>query len=140
MQKSTTTNPLARLLLQQRHALGLSARELAERADVHHSTVTLIERGQIAQPRPDKLTRLARALEVEPSDFLTLAGYKPTEELPGFSVYLRSTTDLPDKAIDELRGHFDYLATRHGANGSGPQPGEDETDGPTNTPTPSVTR
>jgi transcriptional regulator with XRE-family HTH domain len=126
MDASSNKQSLGQLLLSLRQELGWSARELADRSAVHHSTITLIERGQIAQPRPDKLTRLARALGVEPSDFLTLAGYKPTEELPGFGVYLRATTELPDHAIEELRGHYEYLAARYDVDGRGPGSGEDE--------------
>lgn len=125
---------LAKKLLEQRRAKGLSARQLADLAEVHHSTVTLIERGQIAQPRADKLTRLARALELEPADFLTLAGYKPTEELPTFGVYLRSTTQLPDHAIDELRGHYEYLASRYEVDVDGPSGGADESSNPMKAP------
>ncbi|MEZ5246685.1 MAG: helix-turn-helix transcriptional regulator [Acidimicrobiales bacterium] len=130
---------LPALLLKLRRKRQLSARDLAEKADVHHSTVTMIERGQIAQPRADKLTRLARALGTDPSDFLTLAGYKPTEQLPSFGVYLRATTDLPAHAVEELKGHFDYLASRHGATSTGPLANEDEvedlTKGEDSTPT-----
>lgn len=117
---------LPQLLLQRRRAKRLSARDLAAKANVHHSTITLIERGKIAQPRADKLTRLARALGTDPADFLTLAGYEPTERLPSFAVYLRATTSLPARAVEELQGHFDYLANRYGAVAHGPIGGEDE--------------
>lgn len=124
--QSDPSKTLAQMVLSKRRALDLSARDLAKKADVHASTVTMIERGEIAQPRADKLTRLARALQVDPADFLTLAGYKPTEQLPSFGVYLRATTKLPDQAVEELKGHFEYLASRYGASSTGPADGEDE--------------
>jgi transcriptional regulator with XRE-family HTH domain len=74
---------------------------------VHHSTISMLERGTIALPRPDKLTRLARALDLDPADLLTLAGYQPADNFPGLPVYLRTTTTLPDEAIAELNGHFE---------------------------------
>src|SRR4051794_40074670 len=119
---------LSKILLKARQAKGLSARELAESVGVHHSTISMLERAEIEQPRADKLTKLARALDLDPTDVLTLAGYNPSDKLPAFAVYLRSTTGLPDKAIDELEGHFHYLHDKYGAEPTGPVPGEDEAD------------
>src|SRR4051794_30534314 len=117
---------LGHKLAEARQEKGLSARELAETVGVHHTTITMLERAQIEQPRPDKLTRVARALDLDPTDLLTLAGYNPAEKLPTFGVYLRSTTHLPDQAIDELEGYYQYLHDKYGGQPAGPDPGEDE--------------
>lgn len=117
---------LGALLHQARAAKRLSARELSEQVGIHHTTITMFERAQIEQPRAEKLTRLAAALELDATDLLTLAGYQPSDKLPGFGVYLRTTTALPDTAIAELDGHYQYLRERYGATTAGPAPGEDE--------------
>ncbi len=119
---------LGEILRTARHALGLSAQEVAERSGVSKPTVTLLERGGIQQPRPRPLTKLATALGLNASDLLALAGYQPSDQLPGLGVYLRTTTTLPAQAIDELKGYFDYLHDKYGVNTDGPAPGEDEQD------------
>lgn len=126
MQRRTDIQQLGELLRQARLEKAVSARELGERIGVHHSTITMLERGQIEQPRPEKLQRLARALTLDATDVLTLAGYQPSDRLPGFGVYLRTTTALPDEAIDELRGYFDYLHDKYSVDHDGPADGEDE--------------
>lgn len=117
---------LGETLARARQAKGLSARELSEAVGVHHTTISMLERAQIEQPRPDKLTKLARALDLDPTDLLTLAGYHPADKLPAFGVYLRSTTRLPDQAIDELEGYYRYLHDKYGGTGHRPEAGEDE--------------
>ena len=128
MQDRKEIKRLGRTLAEARLAKGLSARELAESIGVHHTTITMLERAQIEQPRADKLTRVARALDLDPTDVLTLAGYNPAEKLPTFGVYLRSTTALPDQAIDELEGYYRYLHDKYPTATGGPAPGEDEDD------------
>jgi transcriptional regulator with XRE-family HTH domain len=117
---------LGKILAEARHDKQLSARELAESIGVHHTTITMLERAAIDQPKAEKLTKLARALDLDSNDLLTLAGYNPSDKLPDFAVYLRTTTGLPDQAIDELAGHFQYLKSKYGADGSRPKLGEDE--------------
>jgi len=50
--------------------LGLTQVELAERAGVAQSTITMIETSQIAEPRPHTLRVLAEALGVSPMELL----------------------------------------------------------------------
>jgi transcriptional regulator with XRE-family HTH domain len=119
---------LGRILREARRKAGLSARELADRVGVHPSTVTLIERAEVEEPRPAKLTRLAEALDLDAADLLTLAGYESASKLPGFGIYLRTTTALPDRAIEELHGHYQYLQQKYGVGEAGPDDGEDEAD------------
>lgn len=126
MREKDKIKRLGDMLAKARSTKGLSARELAETIGIHHTTITMLEQGKIDQPRADKLTKLARQLELDPTDLLTLAGYNPSDKLPTFGVYLRSTTHLPEQAIDELEGYYRYLRTKYGATEHGPAPGEDE--------------
>lgn len=126
MEDKKSIRRLGKMLAEARANKGYSARELAEKVGAHHSTITMLEKGVIEQPRTDKLTKLARELDLDPTDLLTLAGYNPTDKLPAFSVYLRSTSQLPDQAIDELEGHFQYLRDKYGAKEARPADGEDE--------------
>ncbi len=51
-----------------RRLRGLTQQELAERSGVSQYTITEIETGR-REPRPSTLRKLARALDVEVSDF-----------------------------------------------------------------------
>jgi transcriptional regulator with XRE-family HTH domain len=126
MHEGKPITKLGQILAEARSQKGLSAREVAEAIGAHHTTITMLERAQIEQPRPDKLTKLARVLELDAIDLLTLAGYNPADKLPTFGVYLRSTTPLPEQAIGELEGYYHYLHDKYGAESAGPAPGEDE--------------
>lgn len=116
---------LSRFLRSARERLGLSAREVADRVGFHHSTITMLERGGIDQPRPDKLVALAKVYEVDAADVLTLAGYQISSGMPSLPVYLRRTSGLPEAAIDELEGHYQYLRSKYGV-ADRPRSGEDE--------------
>ena len=53
-----------------RRARGLTQAELSEASDVERSHLAKIERGEVEEPRPDTLRRLAEALGVEVLDLL----------------------------------------------------------------------
>lgn len=53
-----------------RRARGLTQAELAEASGVERSHLAKIERGEVGEPRPDTLRRLAEALGVEVLDLL----------------------------------------------------------------------
>jgi transcriptional regulator with XRE-family HTH domain len=130
-----TMNPqqakkLGRHLRRSREALGISARELARRADVDDSTIVRFEQGAFAEPSPDKLHRIARVLGLNLADLYVLADY-PVPELPTLGPYLRAKyRDLPPEAAEQLDAYAQRLAKRHGVDLSGPAPGEDEVPDP----------
>ena len=118
---------LGRRLREQRERLGLSTRELAERAQTTNSTVTRLEQGAFDTPAPDKLSRIAAALDLSLADVFALADYSVPDDLPSFRPYLRSKyRDLPAPAVEELERAFARVAKRHGYQPDGPAPGEDE--------------
>lgn len=67
----------AQNLARHRQALGLSQEELAGRADIHRTQISLIEGGK-RMPRLDTLVKLAGALGVEPGDLLDGIAWEPT--------------------------------------------------------------
>lgn len=118
---------LGRRLRARRDELGLSTRELADRAGMTHSTVVRLEQGNFDAPAPDKLSRIAEALNFSLADVFALADYAIPSELPSFQPYLRTKyRDLPTEAIEQLERSFQRLAKRHGFDPTGPAPGEDE--------------
>jgi transcriptional regulator with XRE-family HTH domain len=118
---------LGRKLRARRDELGLSVRDLERLTDVDNGTIVRIEQGAFAAPAPDKLSRIAEALNLSLADVFALAEYSAPSELPSFSPYLRSKyRDLPAPAVEELERSFRRIAKRHGVDPAGPAPGEDE--------------
>lgn len=77
------------------------------------ATLSQLEHGQYAQPRPDKLVSLARALEIEIGDLYALAGYLLPEDLPSAGPYFRAKYGLPSQAIPELEAYVHDLLVKH---------------------------
>lgn len=60
-----------RALREARHALGISQEELADRAEIHRTHVSQLERG-LKSPTIDTLARLAKALNTTPSKMMRM--------------------------------------------------------------------
>jgi len=111
-----------------RVAKELSSRELARRVGVNDATIVRIEQGAFESPRPHTLAAIAGELSIPLSDVFALADYVVPDELPTFQPYLRAKYgDLPPEAMAELEASFANIAKRHGYDGKGPAPGQDET-------------
>jgi len=94
---------LGSMLRARREELGLSTRRLADKAEVRQPTVTRIEQGKFASPRPDKLAKIASVLGLNLADLYAHAGYFVPDELPSLPVYLAAKYGhLPQSAIEEL--------------------------------------
>ena len=105
---------LGQFIQRQREAKGLSIRGLARETGLPPATVYRIEQGEFEQPAPEKLQRLARALEADVEDLYALAGYMMPEGLPDFAPYLRAKFALPDRAVNELDAYFRLLQEKYG--------------------------
>lgn len=66
---SKTRLLFARNIKRQREAMGLSQEALAERANLHRTYVSSVERGE-RNISIDNIDRIAKALEAKPSDLL----------------------------------------------------------------------
>jgi transcriptional regulator with XRE-family HTH domain len=105
---------LGKLLRERRQELGLSTHQLSARVGVRQSTISRIEHGRFASPRPAKLARIAEALGLRLADVYARAGYLVPDELPSLEPYLSTKyRHLSEAAVAELVGHFDELTARH---------------------------
>lgn len=103
------------LVRSRREELGLTRQQLAAAMEVRDSTVTRLEQGKFAAPRPDKLARLADALRLDLADVFATVGYLVPTTLPGWREYLTTKyPDLPPAAVDELVSAFLDVASRYG--------------------------
>jgi transcriptional regulator with XRE-family HTH domain len=95
--------------------LKLSTHELGRIVGTRNSTITRLEQGAFAAPRPDKLARIAEALKLSLADVYARAGYIVPGELPSFHAYLPARyKELPQAALAELSKLFEELMARHG--------------------------
>lgn len=118
---------LGTYLREARQAKGLSARQLGDLTDINDATIVRFENGSFTAPAPDKLARIAEALDLSIADVFALAEYASPSELPSFTPYLRTKyRDLPDDAVEQIEKYVARLAKKHGVTLEGPAPGEDE--------------
>lgn len=114
-------------LRNQREALELNVRDLAERTGIDFSTIARIERGVFDQPRPEKLAALAEALGLDPTEILKLAKYPTLTTMPTPRTYLRAKyRDLNSDQLEALHMDIERVLQKHGINPTEPEPGEDE--------------
>jgi transcriptional regulator with XRE-family HTH domain len=81
---------LGKVLARERAKAKLTQRALAEKAGVTHPTILRMERGEFKRPDPEKLQRIAHALDLGAGDFFALAGYIHADHLPSLGPYLRA--------------------------------------------------
>jgi transcriptional regulator with XRE-family HTH domain len=65
---------LGSLIQAERHRAGWAVRQLADEAGLVASTVSRLENGLIAEPRPTHLQRLAQALGIDVEELYIAAG------------------------------------------------------------------
>ena len=104
---------LGRYVQRQRQALGLSIRGLAAAAGVDSSGLSRVERGLMNDLSPAYLHKLARALEVDPTDLYLMAGYTEAKRLPAFAPYLRAKYELPEEAVEQVQAFFDFVNAKY---------------------------
>jgi transcriptional regulator with XRE-family HTH domain len=78
----TVTEVIARRVRRLRRDQDLSQEEVAERAEIHRTQMTLIERAE-RLPRIDTMIRLAGALGVSPAELLDGLVWRPGIHSPG---------------------------------------------------------
>jgi len=112
-----------------REAKRWTQEELAADSGLSRSYVSRLELGDIALPRNDKLTRLARALGTSNEDLLEAAGYMtpPSNDqegsLPDLAPYLRRKYGLSQPRLVDLIQYMVEMAQREG---SGTPPASNE--------------
>lgn len=100
---------LGQLIAQQRNQRGLSLRDVEKMTGVTNSTLSRLEAGIIEKPHVPHLIRVAQALEVEPADYLALAGYVMPDRLPELKAYLRAKYGLTQGEAEQMEVIFEAL-------------------------------
>lgn len=102
---------------------GLSLRELERRAGINNAYLSQLERGEVAQPTPSMLGRLAEAYDVPFETLMSWAGYSVTPKAltrPQAKA-LSYFADASDEEVEALRAILEVLRNR-GATFAAPHP------------------
>jgi transcriptional regulator with XRE-family HTH domain len=119
---------LGQMIRKARTERELSTRALADMIGVDKATIIRIESGEFRSPKPNILQNLASALDLPLSDLYALARYTEPTTLPTLAPYLRAKyARIPPHEVAELEHTLHRILKRHGYDGNGPAPGEDET-------------
>lgn len=108
----TKAQKLGEYIKKARLAGGLSIRALATATGVTLGAIQQLEAGDVEQPRPGNLVRIAEALELAVADLYAIIGYSVPTDLPEFAPYLRAKYELSDKDVRELNAVFESLAAK----------------------------
>ena len=128
---------LGKVIKDRRNAAGISLRGLKDLTGIDDGLISRMESGAILTPAPDKLARIAAALDLNLSDLYAIADYAVPTEMPSPALYLRTKFrgDLSDRAMGSLTRELDQLLARHGLDPAArPAPGEDESPELSSTP------
>jgi transcriptional regulator with XRE-family HTH domain len=109
-----------------REAKGLSTRKLAEIIGTTHSYIHKLEAGWFHSISPENIQALAAALDLDPQDLFTLAGYRVPDGLPSMGTYLRSRygEELPEEAIERMLDYFEFEHAKYAADDDASADGE----------------
>lgn len=95
---ASTGRALGQRLDEARGRAGFNMRKLAEVTGIPMTSIHRLIKGEIAEPSPTTLVRLAEALDLSPSELFTLAGLP----YPDLDDLLRNQYGLPEEAIAEI--------------------------------------
>ncbi|MGA2454252.1 MAG: helix-turn-helix transcriptional regulator [Solirubrobacteraceae bacterium] len=104
---------LGRLLAQARRKKGLTLRAVAEVADVSHLWLSRVEQGFFNQPAPERISRVAEALDIDPERINRITKGHVANNLPGVRTYFRSKFDLTPGEIDEIERTVSDIQRNH---------------------------
>lgn len=116
MSPSKNTIKLGKTIRRHRTGAGLSQQALAKQIGVPASTVFRLEKGEFGMPDPEKLARLAEALDIEAEELYALAPYP---DLPEMAPYLRAKYGMSAEAVAEAEEFFAQLKKRDKRGGAG---------------------
>lgn len=100
---------LGELIASARAKKGLSTRGLATELDVAYGWITELENGRFLDPAPDRLARLAEALDIDPNRIDRIMRGAMADGLPGAKAYFRAKYDLSPEDIAKVERYIERL-------------------------------
>lgn len=109
---------LGQYLRDHRERLGYSLRQVAKLVGVDFTYLGKLEQGYYRHPNPEHLHALARVLEVDPEELLTVAAYDSRDDVPSVGPYLRAKhPNVPPEVLAQIAEYAEFLTARHGEEG-----------------------
>ncbi len=123
--KNPTRSDLGDRLRTLRESQGWSLREVAAKAGVNHGYLSQLERGDVAEPAPSMLHKVAAGYDVPFQVLMQWAGYiEPTDNdlSPNQAIALKLLgDDVSDEELEAIRAVMDVLRTRRSTQRAGEQ-------------------
>ncbi len=104
---------LGELIRSAREAKGLSLRTLESKTGVARTWLVYVEAGRSLEPSPDRLARVAEALEIDPADIDGVSGGYLARSLPTVRTYFRSKGKATQAELDELEHVIAEVQAKH---------------------------
>jgi transcriptional regulator with XRE-family HTH domain len=122
MARARTQSGLGDRLREYREGRGWSLREVAARAGVNHGYLSQLERGDVAEPAPSMLHKVAAGYDIPFSVLMQWAGYVEANESPltaNQEIALKYLgEEVSDEELDAIRAVIDVLRSRRSTFGA----------------------
>lgn len=107
--QSTQAQRLGELLARARIKKGLSIRGMAELVDISATWINDVERGRFPNPAPDRLARIAEALDIPASRIDRMTKGAVAGGLPEMRTYFRTKYDLTPGQVEKIERYVRRL-------------------------------
>jgi transcriptional regulator with XRE-family HTH domain len=104
---------IGRMIAVARRNKGWSLRRLSVETGISHPWLISVERGEYSTPAPDRLIRIAEALNLDPERIERIVKGQISESLPGVRTYFRAKYDLSQEEIDQIEKTVNQIQRDH---------------------------
>lgn len=104
---------LGQLLLRARTRRGWSLATLHQHTDIPEVWLNRVERGLYLQPAPERLAKVAEALDVDPVAVDRASRNHLAQSLPSVRTYFRSTAQATPEQLDEIEAAIAEIHAKH---------------------------
>lgn len=103
---------LGRVFQRARQKQGLSLRAIEEQTGISFAWVSRLETGDFTAPAPERLTRLAELLDLDPERIDRLSRGQVSAALPEMRTYLRTKYELSPDQITQIEAVVERVRKR----------------------------
>jgi transcriptional regulator with XRE-family HTH domain len=105
---------LGELIRSAREARGLSLRALETETGLARTWLVYLEAGRSLEPLPDRLAKVAEALDIDPARIDRASGNYLARSLPTVRTYFRSKDKVTQAELDELERVIAEVHAKYG--------------------------
>jgi len=127
--KEAHAQRLGQLILRARGRRGWSLETLHEHTGIPSVWLNRVERGVYLQPAPERLAKLAEALDIDPIAIDRASQNHLAQSLPSVRTYFRSAAKATPQQLDEIEAAIADIQAKHAAADEGMGKGHPQTGG-----------